>query len=125
MGSLFVMRLGENGKICSLKHPAINNEQTIKVAKSRKCHMTQSWLESVAAFMKRPFQTRTMPECLVKGCLSGLLPVKGTGEMGFSEMVYIMGNTDACHLSYLTFYKREKVFVSCYVWVLGMDSGPL
>lgn len=84
-----------------------------------------SWLESVAAFMKRPFQTRTMPECLVKGCLSGLLPVKGTGEIGFSEMVYIMGNIDACHLSYLTFYKREKVFVSCHVWVLGMNSGPL
>lgn len=42
MGSLLVMRLGEIGEICSLKHPAVNNEQTIKVAKSRKCHMTRA-----------------------------------------------------------------------------------
>lgn len=84
-----------------------------------------SWLETVAAFMKRPFQTRTMPKCLVKGCLSGLLLVKGTGEMGFSEVVYSVGNTDDCHLGCLTFYKREEVFVSFHVWVLGVNSGPL
>lgn len=33
VGSLLVMRLGENGETCSLKHPAVNNEQTIKVAR--------------------------------------------------------------------------------------------
>lgn len=40
VGSLLVMRLGEDGETGSLKRPAVNNEQTIKVAKSRKCHVT-------------------------------------------------------------------------------------
>lgn len=55
---------GENGEICPLKHPAENNGQTIKVVKSGKCHVTELAMETVAAFMKRPFQARVMPTVL-------------------------------------------------------------